>query len=384
MLTYYWYFSTCVCGYYVYLMLRYAQNWQRLITSDLNPNFSPQTTISILIPARNEATHIERCLRSILSQNYPTQLYEIILIDDHSTDDTVAIAQKIEGNQIQVISLKKILQHADLKDFNQNSFKKIGIQKGIENAKGELIVCTDADCLAQPNWLQYIAQCYEQNKAKFIAAPVNFYEEKSNFERFQSLDFVGMMGITGAGIQGRFMHMCNGANLAYPKSVFNEVGGFDGINHIASGDDMLLMQKIAARYPNDIYYLKQQQATIFTHAKSTWSDFVSQRVRWASKSSVYPEHRVTFDLAMVFFFCCNIFMSLILAPWIGFSSFIVQLSIKTCIDYYYLNICTHFFNRKDLMKSFFRSQIYHIIYIMVVGIKSNLVKEYEWKGRKVK
>jgi glycosyltransferase involved in cell wall biosynthesis len=365
-------------------MLRYAKGWQRLPTTELQADFRPRTSISVLIPARNEAAHIEQCLRAILAQNYPTSLYEIILIDDHSTDDTAAIAMSLSNSKIQVISLEKILQHADFKDFNQNSFKKIGIQLGIEKASGELIVCTDADCLAQPDWLLYLAQCYELQQAKFIAAPVNFYEEKSNFERFQSLDFVGMMGITGAGIHGQFMRMCNGANLAYPKAVFYEMSGFEGINHIASGDDMLLMQKIAARYPNDIYCLKQKKATIFTHAKPTWESFVSQRVRWASKSNIYPEHRVTFDLAMVFFFCCNIFISLILSPWLGFATFILQFIIKSGVDYYFLNRCASFFDRKDLLKNFFLSQIYHIVYIVVVGIKSNLSKEYEWKGRRVK
>jgi cellulose synthase/poly-beta-1,6-N-acetylglucosamine synthase-like glycosyltransferase len=383
-MTIYWVISACFCAYYVYLMLRYAEGWQSLPTTELLANFRPQTFISVLIPARNEAAHIEQCLRSILAQNYPIHLYEIILIDDYSTDDTAAIAAALSSPRVQVLSLEEYLQHADYQNFNQNSFKKIGIQLGIKKAKGTLIACTDADCLAQPDWLRYLAQCYELQHAKFIAAPVNFYEETSNFERFQSLDFLGMMGITGAGIHRKFMRMCNGANLAYPKSVFYEVGGFEGINRIASGDDMLLMQKIAARYPNDIFCLKQKKANIFTHAKPNWQSFINQRVRWASKSSIYPEHRVTFDLAMVFFFCCNLLLSLILSPWLGFAVFFIQLFIKSAIDYYFLTICARFFDRKDLLKTFFISQFYHIAYIVVVGIKSNLAKEYEWKGRRVK
>lgn len=381
---YYSFGAAILSIYYSYLMLRYAEGWRTLPTTEVEPDWLPQTSISVLIPARNEAEYIEQGLRSILSQNYPQHLYEIILIDDHSTDDTAAVATAIGAQRVRVLSLEKILQTIDYKHFTNNSFKKLGIKNAIAQAKGELIVCTDADCVAQPDWLRFMAYCYEQKQAKFIAAPVNFYEETSVFERFQSLDFVGMMGITGAGIHRRFMNMCNGANLAYPKTVFEEVGGFEGIDHIASGDDMLLMQKIAARYPNDVYCLKHPKATIFTHAKSTWESFISQRVRWASKSSVYPERWVTFDLAMVFFFCCNIVLSLLLSPWIGIHCFVVQLLIKSVIDYFFLKNLAQYFERKDLMRVFLPSQLLHILYIMVVGIKSNLVKEYEWKGRKVK
>jgi cellulose synthase/poly-beta-1,6-N-acetylglucosamine synthase-like glycosyltransferase len=311
-------------------------------------------------------------------------LYEIILIDDHSADNTADIATTIGGHRVRVLSLENILQNADYKDFKYNSFKKIGIQNAIREARGALIVCTDADCIAQPDWLRFMAYFYEHKQAKFIAAPVNFHEETSVFERFQSLDFVGMMGITGAGIHRQFMNMCNGANLAYPKTIFEEVGGFSGIDHIASGDDMLLMQKIAAQYPNDIYCLKHPKATIFTHAKSTWGNFINQRVRWASKSSVYPERWVTFDLAMVFFFCCNIVLSLFLIPWIGIYCFVIQLLVKSIIDFFFLKDLAQYFERKDLMRVFLPSQLLHILYIVVVGIKSNMVKEYEWKGRKVK
>ncbi len=146
--------------------------------------------------------------------------------------------------------------------------------------------------------------------------PISKYgEEKSLFEKFQSLDFIGMMGVTGAGIHGRFMNMCNGANLAYEKKAFYEVDGFNGIDKIASGDDMLLLQKMANRFPNQICFLKNKNATVLTHAKSDLKSFFQQRIRWASKSSSYQEFQITFILALVFFFCVSTVFNFFLLPF---------------------------------------------------------------------
>jgi cellulose synthase/poly-beta-1,6-N-acetylglucosamine synthase-like glycosyltransferase len=195
------------------------------------------------------------------------------------------------------------------------------------------------------------------------------------------------MCVTGAGIHRRFMNMCNGANLAYPKHIFYEVNGFEGIDHLASGDDMLLMQKIAQRYPDRIAYIKNPAATIFTKAKPTLKSFLQQRIRWTTKSTSYQEWRVTFILAMVFFFCCSIVFSLLLIPFIGKTAvwlFAISFFIKMTMDYFFLKNMARFFGRLDLMKTFFSSSVLHLLYIVVVGILGNFIKKYEWKGRRVK
>jgi len=195
------------------------------------------------------------------------------------------------------------------------------------------------------------------------------------------------MGVTGGGIHGRFMNMCNGANLAYEKKAFYEVDGFNGIDNIASGDDMLLMQKMAKRFPNQIGFLKNKNATVLTTAKPDLKSFSQQRIRWASKSSSYQEFQITFILALVFFFCVSIVLNFFLLPfffekliWV----FLIQILVKTIVDFFYLSHLANFFGRKDLMKIFFPAQVFHIIYIFVIGWLGNLVKEYNWKGRRVK
>ncbi len=364
-------------------MLRYFLNWKAIPIWEIPTHFSPQTKITILIPARNESANIQACIQSILNQKYPSQLFEILVIDDHSEDDTAALVQQFRISNVQVLPLKDFVTNRK----ELQSFKKKAIEIGIGKSTGDLIISTDADCIVPPNWLNYLVSFYEKGQYKFIAAPVNFHEEDSLFEKFQSLDFLGMMGVTGAGIHGRFMNMCNGANLAYEKKAFYDVDGFNGIDKIASGDDMLLLQKMAKYFPSQIGFLKNKNATVLTNAKPDLKSFAQQRIRWASKSGNYQELQILFILALVFFFCVSIVFNFFLLPFfwekIGWV-FLTQLFIKTVVDFFYLNHLATFFQRKDLMKIFFPAQVFHIIYIFVIGLLANVVKEYNWKGRRVK
>ena len=379
---YYFYISILLGVAYILIMLRYIIGWNTIPLWEIPSSFNPSTKVSVLIPARNESDNIQQCISSILLQKYPNHLFEIIVIDDHSTDDTAALVQGFQESNVKVLFLKDYVKNRnDLK-----SFKKKAIEIAISKASGNLIVTTDADCIVPSDWLNLIVSFYEKNQYKFIAAPVNFHNENSLFEKFQSLDFLGMMGVTGAGIYKRFMNMCNGANLAYEKNAFYEVNGFEGIDEIASGDDMLLMQKMAKQFPNKIAFLKNQKATVLTKAMPDLKSFTQQRIRWASKSGSYQEFQILIILALVFFFCVSIVINFFLLfffkeiLWI----FLIQFFIKLIIDFFFLNQMCVFFKRKDLMKIFVPAQIFHIIYIAVIGFLGNVKKEYNWKGRKVR
>lgn len=375
--------SFLLCLFYSYIISGALQSWKLLPLWKAPADYEPRTTISVIIPARNEEVNILACLQSIRSQSYPKDLFEIIVIDDHSTDRTPEILYSLQQKYAGI----KFLKLVDfVKNEPLNSYKKKALEIGVAHARGELIVTTDADCIAPPGWLLLHASLYELKQVKCIAAPVNFHQEQNLLERFQSLDYTGMMLLTGAGIHARTMRLGNGANLAYAKAVFNEVNGFDDINHLASGDDMLLVQKIAAKYPEYINFLKNPDATVFTKAKPDWRSFLQQRIRWATKSSAYREWRITLILAMVFLLCCNILLSLLLIPFFGFTMalvFLLQIIIKSFFDYQLLNTACCFFKRVDLMRSFLPAQLLHIIYIIIIGFAGNFINTYEWKGRKV-
>ena len=379
----YWAGSLLLTCLYIAFIFLYIKWWKKLPYFQNTEGYLPTTFISVLIPARNEQDNIVQCLDAIVKGHYPKNLFEIIVIDDHSDDLTPQYVRDFaaQNAQVRLIELKNYVKLS-----GNQPFKKRAIEAAIGEAQGELIVTTDADCLAQANWLSLLAQFYEKTGKRFIAAPVNFHEEKSFFERFQSLDYIGMMGVTGAGVEGKFTNMCNGANLAYQKKLFYEVGGFKGIDHVASGDDMLLMQKIARFHPDALGFLKNPEATVFTKAKETVAEFLSQRLRWASKSSSYTEFFTVFQLASVFVYCYSIALSLCLSIFydkIFFILFLIQLGIKTISDYFFLRMMTGFFNRTDLMRPFLTPQYMHILYIIIVGSLANFKKTYTWKGRKV-
>ena len=365
------------------------EGWSAIPQWETPIKFSPKVKVSILIPARNESANIQQCIQSILNQKFPSSLFEIIVIDDHSTDDTAELVQAFGKPNVRILFLKDYVKDRD----KLLSFKKKAIEVAIAESSGSLIITTDADCIVPLDWLNLIVSFYEksaeQNNGKgykFIAAPVNFHDEKSLFEKCQSLDFIGMMGVTGAGIHRQFMNMCNGANLAYEKEAFYEVDGFEGIDNIASGDDMLLMQKMAKRYPDQIAFLKNQRATVLTNAIGTLKPFAQQRIRWASKSGSYQEFQILLILVFVFLFCVSLLLNFFLLPfffaklkWV----LLFQILIKTIIDYFFLNQMSRFFGRQDLMNFFLQAQVFHIIYIAVIGFLGNVKKQYRWKGRDV-
>lgn len=367
---------------YACIMLVYLFGWKKMAEFQLN-SLSPKTTFSIIIPARNETENIGNCIESILSNNYPRELFEIIVVDDFSEDDTASFVEKNFKNSIKLIRLAEFVS-----DRNSiNSFKKKAIEIGISNSRNELILTTDADCLCPTNWLELIDQFHQQQSFKMLAAPVNFHKENNTLERFQSLDFMGLMGITGAGISGRWQRMANGANLCFPRKTFSEIGGFAGIDHLASGDDMLLMQKMAARWPDGIFFLKNPLAAVLTRAKPDWRGFFSQRLRWASKSAIYPEWRVTAVLAGVFLFCLNLMVLAALLPFFSqklAGLLFVELAVKAFFDFLFLQTMARFFHREDLLRAFWPSFFLHIFYIVIVGSASQFVKKYAWKGRVVR
>jgi cellulose synthase/poly-beta-1,6-N-acetylglucosamine synthase-like glycosyltransferase len=301
----------------------------------------------------------------------------VIVIDDFSSDGTAAIVKQLQD--------VKYLRLADYtgQDGTIKAYKKFAIETGIGVASGRLIVTTDADCQSHPDWLRTIAGFYEKTGAMFIAAPVKINAAPSFLALFQVLDFITLQGITGAAVHKKFHSMCNGANLAYEKKAFYEVGGFRGIDKIPSGDDMLLMHKIYKKYPEQVFFLKNQQAIISTQAQTSWREFVHQRVRWASKAGQYDDKRIFWVLLLVY--TVNLlFVGLLLASLLNYWYLLVLLVLllaKTIIEYPFVRPVAAFFGQRRLMVYFPALQPFHIVYTVVIGWLGKF-GSYRWKGRK--
>lgn len=375
--------SILCCVFYAALLTTYLYGWHILVVPMVRSDYVPRTRLCVIVPARNESLSIGACLSGILSQDYPADLLEVIVVDDHSTDDTAAIAARFAG--VKVLHLS---EHISLNIGAMAAYKKKAIEIAISQTECPLIVTTDADCVAGSTWLKRIVHLHESSGAQMIAAPVCFFDEKTWFDRFQSLDFAGMMVSTGASLRLGMGAMCNGANLAYSRAAFNAVEGFRNIDHIASGDDMLLMTKIIAHYgKHRVVFLKDRLASVFTRPQTGFMDFVHQRLRWASKSGKYQDFRITFWLALVYFFNVSLLFNLVWGTlpnnFFYLQIGLLQLLVKSFFDFLLLVTGCRFFGRNDLMRLFVCAQVLHILYIVVIGTMGNIIP-YKWKGRQLR
>ncbi|WP_448635957.1 glycosyltransferase family 2 protein [Pedobacter panaciterrae] len=248
-----------------------------------------------------------------------------------------------------------------------------------------MIITTDADCRMGPDWLKTIIQFYEAGNYKMISSPVAYFQEKSFFERAQSLEFLYLIGLGASTIGNKQPSTCNGANLAYEKEAFYEVGGFKGIDDLASGDDELLLHKIAARFDNNVGFLKNRDAIVYTHAKPTLKEFIQQRKRWASKSTRYKNKSIIVLGVCIWLFNLSVLMNLGIGLFIGFyfKLAVFQILAKIIVEFLFLYDVTGFARRRKLLLLLPVLNILHMIYIVYIGIAGNSGK-YNWKGRMVK
>ena len=358
---------------YAVLIIYYWQSWKSIPLFKPVPA-APSTKISIIIPARNEEDNIKSLLQSIANQTYPKELFEVIVVNDNSTDNTTSIAPQFPF--VKLISLK---------EDSINSYKKKAIEVGIAAATGELIITTDADCIVPPEWLSIIEIFYKQYGSVFIVAPVVIESNSSLVQIFQSMDFMVLQGITGASVYKKVHSMCNGANLAYERKAFHAVNGFADIDHIASGDDMLLMYKIHKSFPGRIQYIKSKDVIVSTQPVKTWKVFFKQRIRWASKADKYDDKRIFPVLLLVYLFNLS-FLVLFVAGWWNVSYWwclLMLLAGKTLVELPFIFSVAAFFNKKQLVKYFVLLQPLHILYTIIAGWLGKF-GSYEWKGRRVK
>jgi cellulose synthase/poly-beta-1,6-N-acetylglucosamine synthase-like glycosyltransferase len=335
------------------------------------------TRVTILIAARNEEEKIHLTIEDILAQDYPRHLTEIIIADDHSTDRTSQIISSYAGMGVKLLQMNE--------DKPLNSYKKKAIAKAIDLSTGDLMVATDADCRMDSKWLSTIVGYYEMYNPVMISSPVSYFEEKSLFERMQSLEFYSLIATGGAFIGNGSASTCNGANLAYRKDIFYEVGGFKGIDDLASGDDELLLQKVAERYPGKIGFLKLYDAVVFTHAKPNLKEFLQQRRRWASKSVKYKDKKVVALVVGLWLFNVSVLLNF-LAAFFSIHFLIVfatQFVLIFLFELMLLYPVTRFFKRQKLVSLLIISIPLYVLYFVYIGMIGNKGK-YIWKDRMVR
>lgn len=364
---------------YCAVIVWYAVSYSKIPAAQWAPH-PKKATIAIIVPARNEGKHLPALLHSIAQLQYPASFFSVWIIDDHSTDNTYQIASQSNLAMVKVIRLSDHI-HEPLV-----AYKKKAIETGIQLCNADLIVTTDADCIVSPLWLENINSCYQQQSPKMIVMPVWVTAGKKTVELFQSLDYLILQGITAAAVHKKLHSLCSGANLCYTKAAFIAVNGFEAINHIASGDDVLLMQKIETTFPNSVHYLHNPDVVVTTMPVPSWKGFLLQRIRWASKATAYKGKSIKAIMAVVYLFNLSIlvlFVYGLLGKLENVDVAIAFLFCKLLADVCLFFPVAKFFNKQQLWPVFLLAQPFHIVYIIISGTLG-FKATYQWKDRTVK
>lgn len=332
---------------------------------------------SIVIPFRNEEARLPTLLKSISRLSYPRDCFEVILVDDESEDNSLQLCRNfsIDFPQINIRLLNS--------ERSSGSPKKDAINAGIQASNYAYIITTDADCKIPKNWLWCFSSETRKTGAKMIAGPVGFQEpvRKSFFQKLEGLDFLSLQA-TGMGAFGLGRpFLCNGANLCYSKSTFYEVGGFNDNLHLASGDDVFLLQNFRAK-GFKVSFLKNPEAIVRTNYQERVKELFFQRIRWGAKTTSYRDIIAKLMGLIVLLFNSILIISAFLALLEKLDSDLLMFIflLKFNFDFVLLYKTAKFFQRERRMKDYFWVSVVHPFFITITSLMS-LFKSFEWKGR---
>jgi len=370
---------------YILLLSRIKSSWDNTppFHDTVNTLLGSTPKVSVIVAARNEATDIAACLQSIVCNDYRNAqgkpLYEIIVIDDHSTDTTAEIVATIAiANE----------PHCSIKIYslpNGQTGKKAALTYAVAKASHPILLCTDADCTVSSTWIVDRVRSLEASEASAQSGLVYMKDDETLLTRFQMMDYLATMAITNHGYYTQQFQLANGANLSYYKAAFEEVRGYEGNEHIASGDDVFLVYKIAKSHR--VTFAKNLSSVVYTQPEQTWSALWQQRKRWATKATIANNLHLNTIQIFVFMYCVIILLAILLGlalyPTLFFAG-MMALSIKVGMDYLFLSSLARDFRSEKIMKSFAKSFIIYFFHILSSGWFAVVKGKYQWKERSTK
>ena len=330
--------------------------------------------VSVVIPIKNEEENITHIFKDLISQDYPADQTEIIFIDDQSEDAGFSLLSSLRD------------EHTDrniklIQTDESCSGKKRAIEKAINESTGKLILTSDGDCRMGAKWISAMIRIYKSANPKMICGPVIFQDVNGLFGKFQAIEFLSLVASGAGSIQSGIPIMCNGANMAYEKEAFLEVGAYSGNLKHESGDDIFLLQKIKKNFGGkSVSFIKDQDAIVRTNPAKTLNEFFNQRKRWVSKSSGYTDFWMIITSIAVYFFSLSILLAFVLfvfySGWIKFA--VLLFCIKFIVDLPILTGISKFSKQSRFLWFYPIFQIIYIPYVVVIGIIGNFGK-YRWK-----
>ena len=335
------------------------------------------TSFSLIVPFRNEAVNLPRLIESLNNIDYPGKLYEVIFIDDFSDDKSKEIILNTPKNFDW-----KILQSTG---YQFVSPKKAALETGIASARYPWILTIDADSRIPGKILRvYHRYLTLHPGTRMILGPVKWNVNRKLPGKIQAFEMSVIQMLTAAASAVTDPFLANGTNLLFRKDVFREVGGYEGYEKFAGGDDVFLVRKFHRLYPGKIRYLADRQAVVTTEAAGTWGELLNQRLRWAKKTpAVNQGLSLVFSLSLLIFaFWPVITLLLILLKQSLIHIFIVALIslLSEIIIMIYLN---RFFGYKLKPPDYIVLPVIYPFYLLAFGwFVITHRGNFTWKGRR--
>ena len=298
--------------------------------------------VSVLIAARNEGKNIEKLLQSLYNQTFDKENFEVIIVDDHSDDDTFGISESFKVSHPEM-SLKLLKA--------TGSGKKQAISQALHAADNEVVIVTDADCELPEKWIEKMLAYYIAKNLKMLLGPVLLTPADTLFEKLQVLEHMSLIASTAGSAAIGMPVMCNGANMMYDRKSALNVEKDRTDMKLASGDDMFLMEQFIARYGSKaIGFFLNREVIVKTATMPNLKAFFRQRTRWTSKTKAYTNWKIIataltvflFNLSIVFFFVAGFFMP------VFWAFYVLYVIMKTLIDYPIIRRISAFMKQKKL------------------------------------
>ncbi|GER60423.1 glycosyltransferase family 2 protein [Patiriisocius marinus] len=343
-------------------------------TSEISIIETTSVSFTIVIPFRNEEAHLLNLVNSLNALKFPKDRFEIIFINDESNDSSIHIINKTIEPSINYTILENVLR--------TNSPKKDAITLAISKAKGTWIVTTDADCEVPKTWLIEYTKAIKTFDAKMLCAPVSINDSKGLLSKYQQADILSLQGVTMGSFGTGNPLLCNGANLAFEKKAFQLVNGYEGNSHLASGDDVFMLQKMKAKFPDRVHFLKSNDAIVITQPVTSWSALINQRIRWASKTAKV-KHKSSLMLGLLVFMVNFLWIIILILGILAISTWYnaaVFIFLKIVVDALFIKKMKLWMG---IQLSFLHILLSGFIYPFItcfVTIKSQFFN-YQWKGR---
>ena len=336
--------------------------------------------VSVIVPARNEADSVTRCVAALLANNYPKDAFEIVIVDDQSTDGTASRVVAAYPNEVSDGSISIVGTTADARHYPAG--KQRALDTGIESARGDIILTTDADCVVGPSWIRAMAGAVAATGSA-AAGPIRcrLLPGASLFHRMQALELSGLLGVGAGTMTLEHPTICSSASLGYTRSLYDswraEIRDVkpNGAAPGAGSDETIVhdARSISGTGPR---FVLEHDAVVESDPNNSITAFLRQRARWASMGGRYPAPRVVAISASIFL----LFLLFVVAPLLGvIVPWITAVALKVLADGLLLRATTRFLHpQKRLLRLWPVAEIFHAPYIVLVSIVGALAP-IRWK-----